>query len=279
MRSRIPGNKGPQLVVDDGGDVTLLIHKGCELEEGDKWVDSASSSHEEQVIKNLLKRVAKERPGFWTNVVKELARRFRRNDDRRASPLPDDGSGQAAGAGDQRQRLGHEVEVRQLLRLPRIARRRHQARDGPDGRRQGRLCVRLRRRRQGFGAFAARVRRARDRHRDRSDQCAAGRDGRLRSHHRRRHARPRRHLRHDDRQQGRHHARAHAAHEARRARLQHRPLRQRDPDRSPEARRTSSTTTSSRRSTGILSPTAIRSTCSPKAASSISAARTAIRAS
>src|SRR3954449_5782678 len=65
-----PGNKGPELVVDDGGDVTLLIHKGYELEQGDKWVDSASSSHEEQVIKNLLKRVAKERPGFWTGVVK-----------------------------------------------------------------------------------------------------------------------------------------------------------------------------------------------------------------
>jgi adenosylhomocysteinase len=64
------GNNGPELVVDDGGDVTLLIHKGYELEQGDKWVDSTSGSHEEQVIKNLLKRVAKERPGFWTNVVK-----------------------------------------------------------------------------------------------------------------------------------------------------------------------------------------------------------------
>src|SRR5579859_487780 len=63
------GGKGPQLVVDDGGDVTLLIHKGYELEQGDKWVDSASGSHEEQVIKNLLKRVAKERPGYWTKVV------------------------------------------------------------------------------------------------------------------------------------------------------------------------------------------------------------------
>ncbi len=37
-----PGGKGPQLVVDDGGDVTLLIHKGCELEEGSDWVDTAS---------------------------------------------------------------------------------------------------------------------------------------------------------------------------------------------------------------------------------------------
>lgn len=64
------GFLGPQLVVDDGGDVTLLIHKGHELEKGDEnWVNSPSGSHEEQVIKNLLKRVAKERPGYWTRVV------------------------------------------------------------------------------------------------------------------------------------------------------------------------------------------------------------------
>jgi len=66
-----PGLKGPELVVDDGGDVTLLIHKGYEMEKGDRWVDSPSANHEEQVIKNLLKRTAKERPGFWTGVAKE----------------------------------------------------------------------------------------------------------------------------------------------------------------------------------------------------------------
>ena len=66
-----PGNKGPELVVDDGGDVTLLIHKGFELENGSDWVNTPAKSHEEQIIKNLLKRVAKERPGFWTNVVKD----------------------------------------------------------------------------------------------------------------------------------------------------------------------------------------------------------------
>src|ERR1700751_2049379 len=44
------GKLGPQLVIDDGGDVTLLIHKGVELEKGDKWVDSPSGSHEEEVI-------------------------------------------------------------------------------------------------------------------------------------------------------------------------------------------------------------------------------------
>ena len=64
------GFLGPQLVVDDGGDVTLLIHKGYELEQGDSsWVDSKSGSHEEQVIKDLLKRVARERPKFWHTVV------------------------------------------------------------------------------------------------------------------------------------------------------------------------------------------------------------------
>jgi adenosylhomocysteinase len=63
-------DQGPQLVVDDGGDVTLLIHKGYEMEQGDKWVNAPASSPEEQVIKNLLKRTARERPGFWTAVAR-----------------------------------------------------------------------------------------------------------------------------------------------------------------------------------------------------------------
>jgi adenosylhomocysteinase len=65
------GNKGPQLVVDDGGDVTLLIHKGYELEEGDDWVNTPSGNHEEQVIKDLLKRVHAEDSKHWHNVAKE----------------------------------------------------------------------------------------------------------------------------------------------------------------------------------------------------------------
>ncbi len=61
--------KGPELVVDDGGDVTLLIHKGYELENGSKWVDSESGSHEEKVIKDLLKKVYAENPQRWHQVV------------------------------------------------------------------------------------------------------------------------------------------------------------------------------------------------------------------
>src|SRR5579864_6552635 len=59
--------KGPQLVVDDGGDVTLLIHKGYELEDGDGWVNTPSSSHEEKVIKDLLKKVYAEDKNRWHN--------------------------------------------------------------------------------------------------------------------------------------------------------------------------------------------------------------------
>ena len=61
--------KGPQLIVDDGGDATLLIHKGFELERGSDWVNSPSDSQEEQCIKNLLKTVNSTNPGFWTQVV------------------------------------------------------------------------------------------------------------------------------------------------------------------------------------------------------------------
>jgi adenosylhomocysteinase len=66
-----PGGKGPQLIVDDGGDATLLIHKGYELENGSDWVDSSSSSHEEKVIKDLLKHVHAENPKHWHEVVKD----------------------------------------------------------------------------------------------------------------------------------------------------------------------------------------------------------------
>jgi len=65
------GGKGPELIVDDGGDATLLIHKGYELENGDRWVDTPSGNHEEQVIKDLLKKVYAEDKQHWHNVVKD----------------------------------------------------------------------------------------------------------------------------------------------------------------------------------------------------------------
>jgi len=66
-----PDGKGPQLVVDDGGDVTLFIHKGYELEEGGAWAKSASANKEEQVIKDLLLEVQRDNPYRWHELVKE----------------------------------------------------------------------------------------------------------------------------------------------------------------------------------------------------------------
>ena len=69
---QFPEGKGPQLIVDDGGDATLLIHKGYELEEGSDWVNTPSGNHEEQVIKDLLKKIHAERPGVFHEWVPEL---------------------------------------------------------------------------------------------------------------------------------------------------------------------------------------------------------------
>ena len=67
-----PDGSGPDQIVDDGGDATLLIHKGVELENGSDWVNSESESEEEQVIKNLLKKVNADMPKHWGAVAKSV---------------------------------------------------------------------------------------------------------------------------------------------------------------------------------------------------------------
>ena len=69
---QFPGGLGPQMIVDDGGDATLLLHKGVELENGSDWVNEPAGSQEEQVIKDLLKQIHKDRPGVFTEFMKEL---------------------------------------------------------------------------------------------------------------------------------------------------------------------------------------------------------------
>ncbi len=72
MKAVTHGNGlGPQLVVDDGGDVTLLIHKGVELEDGSDWVNTPSGSLEEKIIKDLLIRTHAENPKMWHTIAAE----------------------------------------------------------------------------------------------------------------------------------------------------------------------------------------------------------------
>ena len=182
---------------------------------------------------------------------------------RRQAPVPD-GQGRAAQVPrHQRQRLGDQVQVRQPVRLPRVAGGRHQARHRRDDRGQGRGGVRLRRRRQGLGAGAARAVGAGVGHRDRPDLRAAGGDGRLPRGDHGLCLRQGRHLRHRHRQLPRDHPRSHEEDEEPGHRLQHRPLRQRDRRRRPSS--STSGRTSSRRSTTSSSRTASASSCWPKA--------------
>ncbi len=71
MALTFPGDKGPNLIVDDGGDATLLIHLGYKAEKDAAVLDKTPSSTEEGVILNLLKRILSENPKKWHNVVKE----------------------------------------------------------------------------------------------------------------------------------------------------------------------------------------------------------------
>lgn len=64
---------GPQLIVDDGGDATLLLHKGYEMEEGSHWVHEPAESHEEEVVKTLLHRIGQETPGIFHRWIPEIA--------------------------------------------------------------------------------------------------------------------------------------------------------------------------------------------------------------
>ena len=64
-----PDGSGPDQIVDDGGDATLLIHWGVKGEDDDAFLNREASSEEEAVILNLLKRVKKEEPGKWHKVA------------------------------------------------------------------------------------------------------------------------------------------------------------------------------------------------------------------
>ena len=132
----------------------------------------AAQAHPEGEAEGLLRRDRQDHQG-----------RLGRDHHRRASSLRHAEGRHAAVARHQRQRLGHQVEVRQPLWLPRVAGRRHPPRHRRDDGRQGRDGRGLRRRRQGLGRVAAPGRLPRDGVGDRSDLRAAGGDGRLPGRH------------------------------------------------------------------------------------------------
>jgi adenosylhomocysteinase len=67
-----PDGKGPNLIVDDGGDASLLVHLGYKAEKDPKVLDKEPGSHEEAVIFKTLKDLLVQEPGKWHRAVSEL---------------------------------------------------------------------------------------------------------------------------------------------------------------------------------------------------------------
>jgi len=72
MALRFPGGKGPNLIVDDGGDASLLVHMGYMAENDASTIDRKGSNHEEQVILDTLHRVLKEDGQRWHRAIAEM---------------------------------------------------------------------------------------------------------------------------------------------------------------------------------------------------------------
>ena len=171
----------PNMILDDGGDATLLVHKGAEYEEAG-GVPSRGRGRRRGVeghpgpAARVPGRATRASGPRWAQdligVTEETTTGVHRLYEMARA-------GDAAVPGDQRQRLGHQVQVRQQVRLPPLADRRHQPRHRRADRRQGRRGLRLRRRGQGLRRVAARPGRPGHRHRDRPDLRAAGGHGRL----------------------------------------------------------------------------------------------------
>jgi len=67
-----PGDKGPNLIVDDGGDATLIVHRGYQAEENQALLDEPTTNKELSIINAVLKRKYAEDPTFWHRMVKDI---------------------------------------------------------------------------------------------------------------------------------------------------------------------------------------------------------------
>ena len=67
-----PDGSGPDQIVDDGGDATMLIHKGRDAEIDSSFLDSTPGSEEEGVFFNLIKKVLLDKPKHWHAVAEKV---------------------------------------------------------------------------------------------------------------------------------------------------------------------------------------------------------------
>ena len=176
-----PDGEGPNMILDDGGDATLLVHKGVEFEKAGAVPDPASAESEEfRIVLETLQRSLAEDPQRWTKIAANIK-----------GVTEETTTGvhrlyQLAETGDL---LFPAINVNDSVtksKFDNLYGCRHSLVDGinrgTDVMIGGKVAVdlRLRRRRQGLRRLAARPGRPGDRHRDRPDLRPAGGDGGLR---------------------------------------------------------------------------------------------------
>ena len=252
------------MILDDGGDATLLVHLGAAAETDPSCITHPTSEEETALFAAIKARLAKD-PKFYSRIKASIKGVTEETTTgvKRLYQMHAEG------------RLGFPaINVNDSVtksKFDNLYGCRESLVDGikraTDVMVAGKVALRrgLRRRRQGQRAGAARAVGAGVDHRDRSDLRAAGGDGRLSRGDDGLRLRQGRHLRHGDRQHRRDHARPHEADEEQRDRVQHRPLRQRDRRRGAEAVHVGQHQAAGR--PRDLSRTASGSSCSPKAGS------------
>ena len=215
----------PNMILDDGGDATLLIHLGVRAEKGDTAFLDKPENEEEEVVFAAIKKTLKEKPGWYTEIAKNIkgvteetttgVHRLYEMMKKGTLLFP------AINVNDSvtKSKFDNLYGCRESL-VDGIRR-------GTDVMMAGKVAMVA-----GFGdvgkgsaASLAQCRLPRAGVGDRPDLRAASVDGRLRGHHHGRGRAARRHLRHRHRQQGRHHHRPYAGDEGPRHRLQYRPFR------------------------------------------------------
>ncbi len=135
------GGGYPNMILDDGGDATLFIHLGVRAEKGDTAFLEKAGSEEEEILFALIKRCLKEKPKGWFGAIAESIKGVSEETTTGVHRLYEmQKAGTSVVACDQRQRQRDEVEVRQSLRLPRVAGRRHPPRHRRHDVGQGCVC-------------------------------------------------------------------------------------------------------------------------------------------
>ena len=148
-----PNGQYANMILDDGGDATLLLMLGSRAEQ-DASVIAKPANEEEVALYAAIRKRLETQPGWYSKRLAQIRGVTEETTTGVKRLYQFANEGRAALPRHQRQRLGHQVQVRQPLRLPRVAGRRDQARDRRHDRRQGRRRLRLRRRRQGLRGIA-----------------------------------------------------------------------------------------------------------------------------